>query len=65
LLITIVGLVVGRGGVVINRGMVDNWSRGVGRGMVNNSMVNWGMDSMVNSRGSMDCMMHNRSSMVD
>ena len=65
LLITIVGLVVGRGGVVINRGMVDNWSRGVGRGMVNNSMVNWGMDSMVNNRGSMDCMMHSRSSMVD
>jgi len=65
LLITIVGLVVGRGGVVISRGMVDNLGRGIGWGMVDNSMMNWGMDSMVNNRGSMNCMMYSRSSMVD
>ena len=65
LLITIVGLVVGRGRVVISRGMVDNWGRGIGWGMVDNSMMNWGMDSMVNNRGSMNCMMYSRSSMVD
>ena len=65
MLITILGLVVGRGGVVISRGMVDNWGRGIGWGMVDNSMVKWGMDSMVNNRGSMNCMMYSRSSMVD
>ena len=65
LLITMVGLVVGRGRVVISRGMVDNLGRGIGWGMVDNSMMNWGMDSMVNNRGSMNCMMYSRSSMVD
>jgi hypothetical protein len=68
LLITIVGLVVGRGRGVIGRGMVDYW--GIGWSMVNsmvNSMVgNRGMvNSMVgNNWGSMNCMM-NRGSMMD
>jgi len=71
LLITIVGLVVGRG-------MVDNWGIGwgmdsmmnnrggnIGWGMVNNWGIGWGMDSMMNNRGSMNCMMESRGSMVD
>ena len=58
LLITIVGLVVGRG-------MVDYW--GIGRGMMNWGMVDdWGMvDSMMgNNWSSMKCMM-DRGSMMD
>jgi len=60
LLITIVGLVVGRSRCMIGRGMMDYW--GIGWGMVNN----WGMvDSMVgNNWGSMNCMV-NRGSMMD
>jgi len=71
LLITVVGLVVSRGRGVVGWGMVDNWGRGIGWGMVNSSMVNsgvvnnWGMDSMVNNRGSVNCMMNSRGSMVD
>ena len=62
LLITVVGLVVGRGRGMVGWGMVNsmvNW------GMVNNSMVNRGMDSMVNNRGSVNCMVNSRGSMVD
>ena len=61
-LITIVGLVVGRGRGMVGWGVVNsmvNW------GMVNNSMVNRGMDGMVNNRGSMNCMMNSRRSMVN
>jgi len=72
LLITIVGLVVGRGRGMVGRGMVDDWGRGISWGMMdsmvdNRGMVDdWGMvDSMVgNNRGSMNCMM-NRGSMMD
>jgi len=55
LLITIVGLVVGR-----SRGMI-------GRGMVNSVVGNRGMvNSMVgNNRGSMNSMMDSRSCMMD
>ena len=65
LLITIVGLVVGRGMVDggIGRGMVDYW--GIGWGMMNWGKVNSMVNSMVgNNWGSMNCMM-NRSSMMD
>jgi len=49
---SIVGLVVGRG-----RSMVGRDGAVICRGMVNNSMVNRDMDSMVNNRG-MDCMVN-------
>ena len=71
MLITIVGLMVGRGRLVISRDMVDDWGRcidwgsNIGWGMVNNWGIGWGMDSMMNNRGSMNCMMESRGSMVD
>jgi len=60
LLITVMRLVINWGRLVINRGMVD-WF--IHRCMMNRGMVNWGMVN--NCRGSMNCMMHSRSLMVD
>jgi len=67
MLIAIMGLVIDRGWLVIDRGrlVID---RGMVNWFINRSMMDWGMMhfGMVNNgRGSMNCMVNSRGSMMD